>query len=188
MYFKVALATLLFATLSFTTLAQKSPPNTPPVQTQFGVRPNPGAESPAFGRMALGMRLDRSLKVLQRDLNLTDSQVSRVRELVESRKTKFESVHAQAMPKFEELLRLLKQPNPDPVAVGKATIALKQVHEQAMAVQANLEKDFYSVLDDSQRMTVDKLRNQASTVLALHRLGLLAPEWMGHEQAFMFGE
>jgi len=43
------------------------------------------------------------------------------------------------------------------------------------------------VLTDSQRMAVDKLRNQAAAVLALHRLGLLAPEWMGHEKAFSFG-
>ena len=89
------------------------------------------------------------------------------------------------MPKFQELLRLLRQPNPDPAAVGKATIALKQVHDQAMAEQANLEKDFYNTLTDSQRITVDKLRTQASTVLALHRLGLLAPEWMGQEQALI---
>ena len=188
MYFKVALATLLCAALSFTTLAQKSPGNTAPGQTQFGVRPNPAAESSAFWRMTRGMGVDRSLKVLQRDLNLTDPQVSRIRELVESRKTKSEGIHAQAMPKFEELLRLLRQPNPDPVAVGKATIALKQVHEQAMAEQAKLEKDFYNILTDNQRMTVDKLRSQASAVLALHRLGLLAPEWTGNEQAFMFGE
>jgi Spy/CpxP family protein refolding chaperone len=184
MYFKVALAALLFAVLSFTTLAQKSPGNTAPGKTQSGSIL--GAESP-FWRMTPAMRIDRSLKVLQRDLKLTDSQVSRVRELVESRKTEFESIHAHAMPKFEELLSLLRQPNPDPAAVGKATIALKQVHEQAMAEQANLEKDFYNILTDSQRTTVDKLRNQAPAVLALHRLGLLAPEWMGHEQAFMFG-
>ena len=185
MYFKVALATLLFAALPFTALAQKNPGSTAPGQTQLGL--NPEAESPAFWWMAPGMRIDRSLKVLQRELNLTDSQVSRIRELVESRKTKFESIHGQAMPKFEELLRLLRQSNPDPVAVGKATIALRQVHEQAMAEQANLEKDFYNLLTDNQRMAVDKLRNQAPAVLALHRLGLLAPEWMGHEKAFTFG-
>jgi len=188
MHLRIAFFALILPALPMTALAQKSPTNTPPGQSQFGIRPNPPAESYGFGWTTPGMRMDRSVKVLQRDLNLTDSQVARIRDLVESRKNRFASIHEQAMPKFEHLMTLLRQPNPDPAAVGRATIELKQVHDQARAQQAALERDFYNILTGSQRMTVDKLRSQAPAVLALHRLGLLAPEWMGNEQAFLFNK
>ena len=188
MKLRVALFAILLAAVPLAGIGQKSSSNTPPGQGQLGIRPNPGAESPRFWRMAPGMRMEHSLKTLQRDLNLTDAQVSEIRQLVESRKTKFASIHEQAMPKFEHLMSLMKQSNPDPTQVGKAALELKQVHEQAMAEQAKLERDFYSVLNDSQRTTVDKLKSQAPDVLALHRLGLITPEWTGTEQAFLAGQ
>jgi hypothetical protein len=91
------------------------------------------------------------------------------------------------MPKFHELMSLLNQPNPDPYAVGKAAIAFKQAHEQVRAVQADLERDFLNVLNDSQRRTVNTLRSQAPEVMALYRLGLLRPEGDWSQQAFNFG-
>jgi Spy/CpxP family protein refolding chaperone len=188
MYLRVALFALLLPALPLTGLAQKSPAKTPPAQSQYGIHTDSGAESHGFWRMDSGMRTEHSLKVLQRDLNLTDSQVSRIRELAESRKTQFASIREQARPKFERLMSLLRQPNPDPAEVGRATIELKQVHEQATAKQTALEKDFYNILTDNQRATVDKLRSQGAAVLALHRLGLLAPQWKGGEQAFLFDE
>src|SRR5579862_5125481 len=157
MNFRVALFALLLMALPFSGFAQKSPSNTAPGQSQFGVRPNPGTHAGAeygFWGMAPGVRMDHSLNLLQRDLNLTDSQVSQVRQMVESRKAKFESIHEQAMPKFEHLMSLLRQPNPDPATVGRATIELKQVHDQAAAEQAGLEKEFYNILNSSQRAKV----------------------------------
>jgi Spy/CpxP family protein refolding chaperone len=191
MYLRVALFAFLLAALPLAGLAQKSPGNTPPGQTQSGARQNPSGESYGFWAMPPGMKMtmgmDHSLKVLQQELKLTDSQVSQIRQLVESRKSKFQSIHEQAGPKFEQLMSLLKGPNPDPTAVGKATIELKKVHQQAMAEQASMEKDFYGLLTDSQRTTVDKLRDQAPGVLALHRLGLLGSKGMGTEQASLAG-
>src|SRR5438552_10907118 len=125
MYWRIALFALLLAALPLTGLAQKSPGTTPPGQSQLGTQSNAPAAGPyGFAWMAR-MRMDHSLKVLQRDLSLTDSQVSRIRDLVESRKTRFASIHEQAMPKVEHLMSLLRQPNPDPAAVGRATIELK---------------------------------------------------------------
>lgn len=123
-----------------------------------------------------GMRMEESLNVLQRNLKLSDSQAAQVKQIVESRRTRFESIRNEARPKFRQLMALLSKPNPDPTAVGNATIALKQVHEKARAEQANLEKDFLNVLNTTQRQTVNSLRDQAPTVMALHHLGLLTPE------------
>jgi Spy/CpxP family protein refolding chaperone len=128
--------------------------------------------------------IDRSLKTLQGDLKLTDSQVSRIRQLAESRRGRLESARREAMPKFEELTRLLNRPNPDPTAVGNAAIAFKQAHDQAMAEQSNIERDFLSVLNDSQRQTVERLKSEMPAVTALRRLGLVTrPESNWGQQA-----
>jgi len=125
---------------------------------------------------------DESLKVLQRDLGLSDSQASRVKELVDARRERLQAIRQKARPAFQELLRLMRQPNPDPQAVGKATLAFKQIHEQAMAEQEKSEEEFLSVLNPQQQQTVNGLQSKAPLVLALHRLRLLGPE-RANEQA-----
>jgi Spy/CpxP family protein refolding chaperone len=171
MYFRVAALTVLIAALSFTAAAQKGPTG-------------------SFGHwgMSREARTNHALQVLERDLNLTASQVSQVRDLIESRQGKLKSAHEEMMPKFQYLMGLLRQPNPDPATVGKATIALKQAHEQVRAEQAALEADFLAILDDSQRQKVNRLKTEAPAALALYRLRLITPEWMGTEQAFLSNE
>ena len=133
-----------------------------------------------------GMRTEESLKVLQRSLNLSDNQAAQVKQIVESRRTRFESIREEGRPKFRQLMALLNKPNPDPTAVGQATIELKQVHDKAMTEQANLEKDFMNVLNSTQRETVNNLREKAPTVMALHRLGLLTPENASEQTTELF--
>jgi Spy/CpxP family protein refolding chaperone len=116
------------------------------------------------------------LKVLQRDLGLSDSQASQVKELVEARRARLDAVRQQAKPAFEELLRLMRQPNPNTEAVGKAALAFKKIHEQAMAEQEKSEEEFLSLLNPQQQQTVNGLQSKAPLVLALHRLRLLGPE------------
>ena len=171
MYFRVAALAVLIVALSFTAAAQKGLTES---FGHWGVSPE--------------VRMNRALGVLERDLNLTASQVSQVRELIESRQGKFKSVREQMMPKFENLMSLLRQANPDPAAVGRATIALKQAHEQMRAERAALEADFLAILDDSQRQKVNRLKTEAPAALALYRLRLITPDWMGTEQAFLSNE
>src|ERR1051326_3803114 len=121
MSFRVATLAVLIAALSFTAAAQKGPPDS---AGQWGMTPE--------------VRMNRALGVLQSNLNLTASQVSQVRELIQSRREKLKTVHEQTMPKFDYLMSLLRQPNPDPAAVGKAAIALKQAHDQVRAEQTTL--------------------------------------------------
>jgi Spy/CpxP family protein refolding chaperone len=119
---------------------------------------------------------DESLKAVQRDLGLSDSQLSRVKELIEARRDRLQSIHQQAKPAFEELLRLLRQPDSDPEAVDKAAVAFRQIHEKAISEQENTEREFLSLLNPQQRKTVNGLRSKDSIALALHRLGLLTPQ------------
>jgi Spy/CpxP family protein refolding chaperone len=123
--------------------------------------------------MATDQQIDRAVESLQRGLNLSATQADSVRQLVRSRRDAFQSIREQARPKYEQLMSLLKQPNPDPATVGRATIELKAIHDRAMAKQADVEKQFMSLLTPAQQQTVNNLRDQARTSMALRRLGLL---------------
>lgn len=186
--FKIVLFAVLFAALPVVVTAQKTLPGT-------GGSSQPAPEHRTYQRsegmpfMGHGpgmMRTEESLKVLQRNLNLSDAQAAQVKQIVDSRRSRFESIREEGRPKFRQLMALLNKPNPDPTAVGQATIALKQVHDRAKTEQANLEKDFLNVLNNTQRQTVNKLREQAPTVMALHRLGLLAPENTSEQTTELF--
>jgi len=141
------------------------------------------AEHHELGRMRMwGMasdqEIDQSLDTLQRTLNLNSSQVTGIRQLAQSRRESLRSIREQARPKFQQLMTLLHQPNPDPTAVGRVVIELKTVHEQARAKQNEYEKQLTSLLNPTQQQIVNNLRNQAQTYRALHSIGLLgAPEF-----------
>jgi len=123
--------------------------------------------------------IDRSLDTLQRTLNLSASQVTSIRQLAQSRRESMRSIREQSRPKFEQLMTLLHQTNPDPAAVGRIVIDLKGIHEQARAKQADYEKQLTGLLNPTQQQIVNNLRNQAQTYRALRSIGLLgAPHGM----------
>src|SRR5262245_16449832 len=125
-------------------------------------------------------QIDRSLDTLQRTLNLSDSQVTSIRQLAQTRREELQSIRQQSRPKFQQLMALLKQPDPDPAAVGRLVVDLKGIHEQARAKQADLEKQFDDLLNPTQKQTVDNLRKQAQTFMALRRIGFLGPTEFPH--------
>jgi Spy/CpxP family protein refolding chaperone len=182
MYLRTFFLSLALTIVPMLGIAQKNPGPGQSSQTQER------QEWSGHGMFFWGMRspaaTDRSLNVLKRDLKLTDSQVSQVRQLVESRRGRLETARQQLKPKFEELTRLLNSPSPDPTAVGNASIALNQAYGQVMTERANIEKEFMSVLNDSQRQTVNKLKAATPDVLALRRLGLLRGPEGSWEQTY----
>jgi Spy/CpxP family protein refolding chaperone len=130
-----------------------------------------------FGQTASGPATPAdSLKVVQHDLGLSDSQFGRVKELAEARKEQIQTIQKQAKPAFEELVKLLREPDPDPQAVNEAAAAFREIHERAITEQAKSTKDFLSVLNPDQQETVNKLQSKDALALALDRLGLLTPE------------
>lgn len=122
---------------------------------------------------ATDAQIDRAVDSLQKSLNLSTTQTSSVRILARTRRDTLQVIRDQARPKYQQLMALLKQPNPDPAAVGRATIEMKAIHDQALAKQADLEKQFMNLLNPTQQQTLNNLRKQAGTYWALHRLGLL---------------
>jgi Spy/CpxP family protein refolding chaperone len=128
--------------------------------------------------MPSDQEIDRSLDTLRRKLNLTSTQVTGIRQLAQSRRESMRSIHEQAKPKFEQLMALLEQTNPDPSAVGRIVVDLKAIHDQARTKQVDLEKQLSEILNPAQQQTVNTLRSQAQTFSALRNIGLLrAPEF-----------
>jgi Spy/CpxP family protein refolding chaperone len=160
--------------LSIPAFAQQAAPssNAPIPHHELGMMPMWG--------MASDQAIDRALDTLKRTLNLSASQVTRIRQLAQSRRDTFRSIREQAQPKVDQLMTLLKQTNPDPAAVGRIVVDLKAIHEQAREKQTDLEKQLSSILNPTQQQTVDTLRNQAQTFTALRRIGLLGAPAFPH--------
>ena len=120
-----------------------------------------------------------ALNTLQGTLNLNTSQVSSIRQLAQSRLDTLRSIREQV--RLEQLMSLLNQADPDPAAVGRATIELKAIHDQARSKQADFERQLSSLLNPMQQQIVNNLRSQAQTFVALRRLGLLGVPEIRHE-------
>jgi len=123
--------------------------------------------------MASDQQIDRALDTLQRTLSLSLAQVTSIRQLARTRRESLSAIRDQARPKFEQLMSLLGQTNPDPTAVGRIVVDLKAIHEQTRTKQMDFEKQLSGILNTTQQQTVDNLRNQAQTFFALRRIGLL---------------
>ena len=121
--------------------------------------------------------IDNSLNTLQQTLNLSPDQVTKIRQLAQNRRDQMKSIREQSEPKFRQLMMLLNQQNPDPATVGRATIELKSIHDQIRAKQSDYEKQFSSILNPNQQQTVNQLRSQAQTFIALRRLGVIQPDF-----------
>lgn len=166
---------LLFVCLSLPALSQQPPAssNTPMPRQGHGM---------GMGHMWLPSdeRIDRSLNILEKSLKLNPTQVSSIRQLAQKRRESLKSAREQSRPKFEQLMSMLKQPNPDPATVGRTVIELKGIHEQARTKQSDFENQLSSILNPSQRETVEYLRNQGPTTMALRSIGLLgSPDQQG---------
>jgi len=153
----------------------------PAYAQQKSTTPNDTMSHHEMGMMRMwGMRgmlsdreIDRSLDTLQRTLNLNASQVSSIRQLTQKRRESFRTMREESRPQMEQLMTLLNQDNPDPAAVGRIVVDLKKTHEQFKGKQADFEKQFDSILDSTQRKTVNNLRSEAPTFMALRRLGAI---------------
>jgi Spy/CpxP family protein refolding chaperone len=134
---------------------------------------------PMWG-MASDQQIDRAVDTLQRTLSLSPAQVTSIRQLARERRESYRTIHSQARPKLEQLRSLLEQPNPDPATVGRFVVDLKAIHEQARVKQKDVEKQLSGILNPTQQQTVDNLRKQAQTFMALRSIGLLGVPGFPH--------
>ena len=172
MLFRSIAVALLFVCVTLPALSQQPPSTSNTPVPHHG----PGMGMGLGRGMASDERIDRSLNVLQSSLSLNPSQVTTIRKLARQRRESLQTIRDESRPKFQQLMSMLKQPNPDPATVGRAVIELKGIHEQARMKQSDFEKEVSSVLNPTQRQTVDNLRSQAPTFMALRGIGLIGRE------------
>ena len=161
MYRKMA-GVLFILCLAVTAYSQQPGSNTPrPYQHGTGM----------MRGIASDQQIDRAVDTLKTTLNLSPSQETSIRQLARSRRESFSTIRDQAKPKFEQLMSLLEQPNPDPTAVGKIVVELKAIHQQFETKQMDFEKQLSGILNPTQQQTLNNLRNEAKTFFALRRIG-----------------
>jgi Spy/CpxP family protein refolding chaperone len=99
-----------------------------------------------------GANLDR----LQQRLNLTDVQLNGIRALQENRRKEMESLRQDIQDKRQALRQLVQQPNPNPVDVGNATLALKDIRERTREINQRFLSGVKGLLTPDQLQKLPK--------------------------------
>ena len=128
------------------------------------------------GGQARSARTAPGGKALQEQLQLTDQQVTQLREL---RKQQSESTAAQRQQlrtAATNLRDLMKSANPDTGAIGKQTLEVKQMREQLRSAQQDLAKKALAILTPQQAEKLKDLEAALKMVPAARQaqaLGLI---------------
>ena len=119
---------------------------------------------------------ENPLRVLARFLQLTEQQVADVRTLLEARKDIIEPLMKQIPEKEKELQELLNSASPDPAAVGRVTIAIRDLRRQVDEARKDFAAGFEALLTAEQKTRVNTARQAARlqpVVGALRELGII---------------
>lgn len=101
---------------------------------------------------------------LKTELGLTDDQVTQLRALRRKQAEEMKTVGQQMRDEGKRLRELMASSGPDPAAVGKQTLALRALREQARAKRGAFQEQARALLTPQQR---DKLKEmEASRDLA----------------------
>jgi Spy/CpxP family protein refolding chaperone len=120
--------------------------------------------------------VDQMVVLLQSVLNLSASQVTKIRELAQAHHDEIASMEEETGPKLQKLASLLDDPNSNPETVGKLSLELQAVRKQVAVKQADVEKQLLDVLTPAQQEEVMNLGREAEVLALLHKLGLIDPD------------
>jgi Spy/CpxP family protein refolding chaperone len=126
---KVLITVLLVSTFAFTALAQRGP---------RGGGPDPTT-------------------ALKNALNLTDAQVESIKALMETRRTRAQTINEEIGQRRQALDALLDAARPDPAAVGNAAIALRASENKMQAERDWFIAELKKLLTGEQQAALDKL-------------------------------
>ena len=98
----------------------------------------------------------RMIERLQQKLNLTETQMSGIRALEDTRRKEMESLRQEVQPKRQALRQLLQQPNPNPNDVGNAAIALKGTRNHVREINQRFISGVKGLLTPDQLQNLPK--------------------------------
>jgi Spy/CpxP family protein refolding chaperone len=93
-------------------------------------------------------------------LDLTESQKTEVKRIMESRKTTFESLRERARTDREALRAVSEVPTPDTSAVGAAFLKLRADRKALRAERESAMQEIRSILTTEQKEKLDSLRQE----------------------------
>lgn len=93
-------------------------------------------------------------------LNLTESQKNDVRQILDSRKATFQSLHEQARADWDALRTLSESQAPDTSAVGAAFLKLRASRQALRAERESAMQEVRSVLTTDQKNQFDMMKQQ----------------------------
>lgn len=93
-------------------------------------------------------------------LNLTDSQKNDVRQILDSRKATFQSLHEQARANWDALRTVSESQAPDTSAVGAAFLKLRASRQALRAERESAMQEIRSHLTTEQQNQLDTMKQQ----------------------------
>jgi Spy/CpxP family protein refolding chaperone len=113
-----------------------------------------GPQGPAHQGRGEGGRYQRMAEYL----GLTEEQQASWKSLHEQHKTEMEPLREEGRELHERLRAAIEAENPDPTAVGTATLALKQHREKARAARQAFKEKLTSTLTPEQKTRFDAFK------------------------------
>ena len=102
----------------------------------------------------------RIIQRLNRALDLTPQQETQLRDLLSRQQSQIQPLADQVRSKAGTLRILMQQSNPDPTAVGRATLELKTLRAQVKELRGRLLTELKAILRQDQIDKLDRLKGQ----------------------------
>lgn len=112
-------------------------------------------EAPGPGRRGYG---EARLQRMAEYVGLTEEQQATWKSLHEQEKTEMQPLMEQGRELHQRLRTAMDAENPDPTAVGAATLALRQHREKVKAAHEAFQQRLRGVLNDDQKAKLDAFK------------------------------
>jgi Spy/CpxP family protein refolding chaperone len=132
------------------------------------------AQPPGGPRMHMGAA--GKTNAVQTYLNLTDAQVTSLKQLRQSEHAALKPIFDQMAPLHESLHTQMQAS--DAASVGKTMLSIQALEQQAAPIRASFQQQALAVLTPAQKTQLTALQNAAALMPAIHEameLHLLTP-------------
>lgn len=174
---KRVLWTVLAVALAGGAWAHPTPPNLS--EMPLAIQPMGHGEGPnGPGPLDPAANAPRPKEVVTRFLALTPDQVTAWEALLTALETTVKPLLQQIAANDRQLAELLKQPNPDPAAIGNLILANRALREQIRGAQETYVTGFEALLTQEQKDKLGFIRRAERVqpiIPAFQVLGLLPP-------------
>jgi hypothetical protein len=117
--------------------------------------------------------LDEAIANVQKALNLSETQVTALKALLNQRNESSKTAFLELAEKQKALHAILGQQNPAAIDIGNAYLAVHAAQNSLNALEQKFQTDFRALLSADQRTTLQNLQNASNQIESLRMLGVL---------------